>query len=549
MTFIKYILFVVLLITITFNSFAQQNQMYGNLTRVPQAHYLNPATSPDFKWYIGMPALSALQIGVSNNLFNLNKVLNNTSSDSLQIDYTRFVDNLRKKNYLEFKLQEEILAFGFKLKKHYFTFSLSEKAHLNFNYPKDLIAFVFKGNGSPEYLGQTADFSGLGVNMSNYHELAIGYSTELTNTIRVGGKLKMLMGVANIQSKKTDLTLYTAPESELHDLTINSSLLINANLPGEVFGNDSTGIKTNDFFSSTKNIGVGVDLGIQYKLNDKITVGFSALDLGFIRWKSSPYTIKYTSDNAAFKFSGFEIKDVFGEGENNFAQDLLDSIQNIFEVSTSESDGYTSFLATNLVASGIYKPTKNDIIGATLMGEFGFKSIHPALSLSYTRKLGKIFQPSICYSFKNRSFTNIGFGFALTLGPFQLYALSDNVLGLMMFNKVYYNDKENSISYPTNSQNLNVRFGINWVFGYLGKVKDKDKGESYTDDYVIRVKKVKKESKQAKVKDDSPDKSSKKDAEISEKKKKKQEVIFQEDKSTKPEKVKKVKVKDDDKKD
>lgn len=534
----KLVVTVILTLTVVY-SFAQPNQMFGYLTRVPQSTYLNPSSSPDFKWYIGSPGLSAFQFNVSNNLFSLRNVFKVDSYDSVTVDFNQFVDNLRKRNYLEMQLQEEVLAFGFKAKKNYFTFSLTEKAHVLFNYPKDLLAFFVKGNGHEDNVGKTANFSNLGLDMLYYHELALGYSRELADNVRMGGRLKVLMGVANIDVKKTDLTITTAPEQDLHDLTIQSELEINSNLPGGLF-DDSTETEIGSFLTSFKNFGTAIDFGAEYKMNDKITLGASILDLGFIRWGFNPSTIKYKNDTANFTFSGLEIKDVFGSGTdtstdgNDFASNLLDSIQDIFAITTVSGKPYTTMLPTTLVATGEYRITPKDIVGATAMLQYGFNTFRPAFSVAYTRKFGKIFQTSISYAIKNRSFTNIGFGYALTLGPLQWYIMTDNLTGLLFYNKIL--QEEGSIMYPINTKNINVRFGCNWVFGYLGKVKDQDKGDNAVQGYITDHKKVKKESKEAKVKDKNPEKPKKEDVDIKEEEQKKK-------------KEKEAKVKDDDRKD
>jgi outer membrane protein OmpA-like peptidoglycan-associated protein len=59
-----------------------------------------------------------------------------------------------------------------------------------------------------------------------------------------------------------------------------------------------------------------------------------------------------------------------------------------------------------------------------------------------------------------RSFTNFGFGFALTLGPVQWYLAMDNVLAPII---------------PQNSQNAHFHSGLNFVVNYKDKgIKDRD---------------------------------------------------------------------------
>ena len=54
------------------------------------------------------------------------------------------------------------------------------------------------------------------------------------------------------------------------------------------------------------------------------------------------------------------------------------------------------------------------------------------------------------YSLYYRSFLNLGLGFSLGRGPVQVYAISDNVLGLI---------------FPLDTRNINFRFGLNINLG------------------------------------------------------------------------------------
>ena len=65
-----------------------------------------------------------------------------------------------------------------------------------------------------------------------------------------------------------------------------------------------------------------------------------------------------------------------------------------------------------------------------------------------------MFSASAAYSIMNKSYTNLGFGMALNLGPFQTYVTSDNLSCLFA---------------PTKTKNVNFHFGINFVFGLKEK--------------------------------------------------------------------------------
>ena len=72
------------------------------------------------------------------------------------------------------------------------------------------------------------------------------------------------------------------------------------------------------------------------------------------------------------------------------------------------------------------------------------------LTVSANALLGKILSLTGSYSWIGNSLNNLGLGFALRLGAIQIYAVNDNILALID---------------PAKVEIINVRFGINLLFG------------------------------------------------------------------------------------
>ncbi|NTW32787.1 MAG: hypothetical protein HGB12_09205, partial [Bacteroidetes bacterium] len=98
--------------------------------------------------------------------------------------------------------------------------------------------------------------------------------------------------------------------------------------------------------------------------------------------------------------------------------------------------------------------TPHDKVGLLIRNEFFNKSIHPSLTLSYNKWFFKALSASASYSIMNRGFANIGFGLALNTGFFQTYFVTDNLF-------CFFN--------PKGTRNVNMHFGINFIFGYKEK--------------------------------------------------------------------------------
>ena len=322
-------------------------------------------------------------------------------------------------------------------------------------YPKDLFSLMWKGN--TQFLDKEADFSGIGVNMTHYREFAFGMNREITNRLTVGLRAKVLFGMANLWTEKSDITLSTDPN--LYDLTARANIIINTSVPETIynsFDSDSTndgGFSFSDYIANTSNKGFAFDIGGTFKINDKFTVAASVLDIGKISWKSG--TRNYSSNNVEFTFEGVDLNDFFGQdsGAPSGTKILIDSLAKTFQIKETKNN-YSNWLPPIFYLTGIYNLTDKDKVGALIRGDIFNGGLHPSLTLSYNKRFLNMFSAVGTYSIMNRSYMNLGFGLSLQLSAFQIYLLNDNIYGLF---------------FPTSAKNTNIHFGMNFVFGY--KVK------------------------------------------------------------------------------
>lgn len=456
----KLILTSIFFISVSTSLLAQQDLTLHLIPIIPQSNYTNPALRPTAKLYIGMPALSSLYVGINHSGFVYRDAIQRRSDDSLVFDMDNVLDKVGKRNYLSANVMEELLAFGFVVKKHFFSFSLTEKAAVRFSYPRELLSLIWNGNG--QYVGETADLSGLGINAVHYREFAFGYAHDLNDKITVGGRFKYLKGLMNVSTASSSLTWGIHEQDFGYD--INSDFVINCALPEQMYNsldtnksNDTLDFKFGDYMFKSKNSGIGIDLGATYKLNKKFTFGFSLLDFGYIKWKTNTRNFVSQVDN--FVFDGVDVNDFFSSdtaAEDGIEQ-LLDSISDIFKFKKS-FDSYTTPLTTKIYLTAMYSLTKNDIVGLLVRNDF-YKGLHPSVTASYNKRFFNMLSASVSYTVVNRSYVNLGFGMALNLGPFQMYVLTDNFYSMLA---------------PTRTKNVNVHFGMNFIFGY----KEKNDGGS-----------------------------------------------------------------------
>ena len=426
--------------------FAQQNITFYNMTSVDQSGRLNPARMPDNKLNIGLPVISNTFINVSNSGFAVDDIIK-ADGDSFVLSTSSLLNSLKEKNHLAFGIETDFLSIGKRIgKRNYFSFNATLKTSLNFSYDK--APFEILINGNAPYAGQTKNLS-FGANSSVYMEYGLGYArTFLKDKLNIGGKFKLLSGVANVSTKKSDLTLYTDPNN--YDLTITSDVDFNYSGPLEM---DSLDDPSKYVFGPNK--GMAFDLGATFTFSDKLEFSASILDMGYIKWKDNVTNQRSKNPGTAYTFTGVDIENFYNDTADfdEAIEELLDSIGDLFEI-VETNEAYRNALPTQIYLGANYHLNKTTNVGLVIYSQIYKGNVLPGAGLSFNKKFGRILGLYGSYSYYNKNATNLGVGFSANLGPVQLYAVSDNVLSV--FN--YYG-----------AQNTNVRFALNLRFGHVGR--------------------------------------------------------------------------------
>ena len=184
---------------------AQQNLTLYNFKSIPQSNYINPGIIPSSRVNIGLPIISSLYLNKSNSGFKLNDVVTKGSNGATKLDFENLVSKLADDNYYALALHTDLLTAGFKYKENYISFNASYKLNWRVRYPKDLLNFVWKGNGAS--LGEPLQFN-LGLDASTYLEYGVGFAREVSDTIAV-------LNHGNIEEIGTPEKIFSQPESPM----------------------------------------------------------------------------------------------------------------------------------------------------------------------------------------------------------------------------------------------------------------------------------------------------------------------------------------------
>ena len=282
-----------------------------------------------------------------------------------------------------------------------------------------------------------------------YREWAFGVSKIINKDLTLGVKAKILFGKANLSTSESELSLFTA--DQMHNLTAKSAF--QANLSPIVVKLNSDGTLASAALPNTspvalllnrQNPGFAADFGAIYKIDPKITLSGSLLDLGYIRWRYIPVKL---NEKSSFTYNGL----TYNAKNNSFSniQAVIDSFSNSYTY-TANAVSFGTFLSPKIYLGATYNMKNWVNFGLTSRSEYYRGNFLSSLSLSANAWYKHFLAGSLSWSYINGSIANLGAGISMRTPNAGLYLVSDNVYGVFKYKS---------------ARLLNVRFGINFLFG------------------------------------------------------------------------------------
>lgn len=490
---------IIAFLVITFCASAQiDNTMYF-MDRLPQSSYINPAQTPNCKFHIGgliIPVFGQLlpptTLAVNLPIDYGDVIFHGEGeyADSLitplhpTANIDDFLKKLRRVNYVTTDVRLDILTLGFRAgENNFFTVDLSERMFASVGLPGDLFRFAAKGND----VVRDADFTGLGARVMYMHQLAVGYKRQISPTLSMGLRAKLLVGVANAQTSSSNLSLSTAAQTNY--IKVKSEYVINSNVPlevsydedGYIDGLSFTAFDSADVSSIIKdyafppNYGAALDFGFSKDINSFFTCFFSVEDFGMVLWnKNANQFTLYDEDS--IKFEGINISNLDIE---DFADviDLDSIVAHCKEITYDSASSYKTILPTKLYAGMRYHLAKRISLGALAKFEFLPHKVRPSVTLTANFKPFKFTAATLSYSWIDGNINNLGLGFTVHPGFMQWYFVSDNLIGAALF--------------PTNTRSVSMRVGCNLVFGCVKKYKGDRRSDSKDNSELLKRQKRK----------------------------------------------------------
>ncbi len=470
---------------------AQNTATLYFMDEIAERNNMNPALTPNCKFYIDLPVLPNfyLNAGINNLMlrdliFNKNGVTQTFLNNQANRD--KFFKTLRPYTSINTYFGLNILSFGFQIqKRHFITFDAGLQADINAYIPRDIFKLAIYG--TPDENGVNSfNLNSLGIDATIYSNVSVGYMNVINPQWTVGGKVKFLMGYANISTNINTLTL----DASRQNWTLNTNARINASLPITYSTNEDGGLDMNSIgiqntsellslIYTPAGVGAAIDLGFTYKPIKDLTISAAVTDLGFLHWNRN-----FVSGNmqGTHQIDGFID---YNAGDSINTDAIIDNLIGLGEdivgtIHVDEGKKYTSMIHANFTVGAEYGILKNKIsFGALNRLRFNNSHVSDELTISANFRPLHWLKASLSYSFIDGRWGNIGLGFNIRAGMFNMYIIADYIP--VSWAEIASAEQNLNLPLPYRTQRVNLQAGMAWNIGRHANDPDNDGVFRYKD--------------------------------------------------------------------
>lgn len=430
---------------------SQNKQILYGFDDTPQALMLNPGSKVNYKKHYGIPLLSHIHINGGSSGVSAYDIFKN-DTDNINDRITKKLFEMKDTDFFTATQQLDLINFGWKAKNEiYFSGGIYQEFDFITYFPRDLAILAWEGNRDYlDYQFNLGEISTTGDFMTVYH---FGANKQINDKLTVGARLKLYSSMFSYRSVNNSGTFVTRLGDEDSE-NIYEHTVENADITVETSGYaslrelDGSGqvigeILGRAFFGG--NIGVGVDIGFTYEINDAFTLSASVLDVGAIFHKKD---IENYHAHGTYTLDGINlIFPPLSDGEATFPyyDDLEDEIEREIPIDTLHNS-YTQFRPAKInaaVSFGFGRFITSDDCDCLNMDKgnlhkqnvgFQFYSIfrpkgpQMAGTLFYKRRLNEYISAKATYTVDSYSFSNVGLGVSADVGSVNFYIAADNLL-------------------------------------------------------------------------------------------------------------------------
>jgi hypothetical protein len=430
---------------------AQNKQILYGLDEVPQSLLLNPGSKVPQKMHFGIPFLSQIHVNGGSTGVTVFDIFGESELD-INTRIRNKIFELKNSDFFTATEQLEIINFGWRADNEiYFSGGIYQELDFIFYFPRDLAILVWEGNR--DYIDYPFDLSGLNTTADLLTVYHFGANKQLTKKLTAGVRVKLYSSMFSARSVNNQGTFITTlggdDSANIYEHTVtNGRVTLNTSGIASLEGMDSSEIPGEiigrAFFGG--NFGLGLDVGGNYEITDRLSASASLLDVGAIFHSKDVETYEATG---TYTLDGIEL--IFpplsnGQPTLPYYDILEDEIEEAIPVDTITS-GYTQFRPLKINAAIKYSFGKTvgkgadcdcrnmggsidraQAVGAQFYSVFRPKGPQMAGTLFYYRRLWEFLGAKATYTVDSYSYSNVGLGMVTDIGKFNFYIAADNLL-------------------------------------------------------------------------------------------------------------------------
>lgn len=449
----------VLSVMVATTSLAEVNTLFF-MKYLPYKHYMNPAFQSTCETFVELPGISTISAEANLGVLSINDVLRYKDGKMVTTLHPSFngserdavYNKLRNTNVIHEELGLSIFGFGFRVKKKgYLSINMSIREDATGYVPKDLFALALYG--TKDSISNYYNLKNTKASANAYIDLNGAYSHRINDKWSVGGRLHLLLGLANANASFSDLSISAEGRQwrALGHGVVNTSvpaMQVKTDSEGKIIGFDFPS-QFQDYIKSYKlSMGAAIDLGGVYKPIKDLSISLSIKDAGFMVWDN----VNSANGEIDFKFNGIEYH--YGEKNVNYGDSILKVLQESYRYDTAKKK-YVTAMNAKMYFGVEYSFLKNMMsVGLLSRTDLNAGRLQEELTLAYNIHPCYWFSMSASYSFISGGFSTLGLGLNLRLPPFNFYVVGD-------YMPLYYSAE----GIPYRSQRVNVQAGILLTFG------------------------------------------------------------------------------------
>lgn len=429
---------------------------------MPYKHFMNPAFQSTCQTFVELPGISTVNVEANAGVLSVDDIIKLKDGQMVTFLHPSYngserdalFNKLRSTNTVHEELNVSILGFGFRVKqKGFLSINLSAREDVTAYVPKDLFSLALYG--TKDSISNNYNLKNTKVSANAYLDLNAGYSHRINDKWSVGGRLHILLGLANARASFSDLNI----TAEGKQWVVKGHGDVKTSIPAMKVETDAEGKITgfsfpsqfNDYIKSYRaSMGAALDLGAVYKPIKDLSISLSLKDMGFMVWDN----VNNAIGNIDYTFKGIDYH--YGDTGVNYGDSILKVLQESYRYDFDSNKKHYVIGMNAKMYVGVEYSFLRDMMSVGLLSRTDLNAgrLQEELTLAYNLRPCAFFQLSASYSFISGGFSTVGLGLNLKLPPFNIYVVGD-------YMPLYYSAE----GIPYRSQRVNVQAGVLLTFG------------------------------------------------------------------------------------